>query len=268
MLTAAPTKYITIKGINNWDTTTVMDFSRAFHNVRMLTSLDIRSWVMTQVGNPDALANMLTGMGSYSPEHLTSITLGPLAVLTNTGLGMLDNGKAFKSETTGRWVMGDPLNPNPAVTNPDVNWFDNNDGLTERYYLGTGSRQADKTALMYIHTYTWDNTVVGGHFDSNRNVWWTFNRATGKLSIGVFDKNALVEYADDWITVTYSAATSTGWRIAPPRPAPRPPGRSTASPSRASAPMAPRARSLRRRWRHGSPTNEGDKQPPRGQART
>lgn len=52
--------------------------------------------------------------------------------------------------------MGDPLNLDPTVANTDVAWFDNTDGLVERYRVGEGSRQQDKTQLRYIHTYTWD----------------------------------------------------------------------------------------------------------------
>lgn len=200
-----------VKGINGWDTHTVMNFARAFYNTPQIPRLDIRSWQMTQVPATDTAAfeDMFKGMGSANTNYFESITLGPLAVLTNTGFGLKLDGTPFKEPTSGYWTMGDPLNGDPTVANPDVKWFDNTDGLVERYEIGYGSKQAHLGNLAYVHTYTWDSTATGGHFDSNRNVWWLYEFATKALTIGAFDKNATVEYADDWST-TYAAGT-TGW---------------------------------------------------------
>ena len=201
-----------VKGINGWDTHTVMNFARAFYNTPQIPRLDIRSWQMTQVPATDTAAfeDMFKGMGSANTNYFESITLGPLAVLTNTGFGLKTDGTPFKEPTSGYWTMGDPLNADPTVANPDVKWFDNTDGLVERYEIGYGSKQANLPNLAYIHTYTWDSTATGGHFDSNRNVWWLYEFATKALTIGAFDKNATVEYADDWST-TYQAGV-TGWQ--------------------------------------------------------
>ena len=163
-----------VKGINAWDTHAVMNFARAFYNTPQIPRLDIRSWIMTQVPATDTAAfeDMFKGMGSANTNYFESITLGPLAVLTNTGFGLKLDCTPFKEPTSGYWTMGDPLNGDPTVANPDVKWFDNTDGLVERYEIGYGSKQAHLPNLAYIHTYTWDSTATGGHFDSNRNVWW------------------------------------------------------------------------------------------------
>ena len=208
----------TVKGVNTWDTTYIQDYSRAFFGTKSISSLDIRSWHMTNVTNSTNIYDMFTDMGGWDTSHLKSLTLGPGAVLTDSGLGMHpgSNGSCmdadattFKGETIGRWVMGDPLNLDPTKLNTDVAWFGSNFGLEDRYRFGTGSRQANDTSLTYVHTYTWDNTTVGNHFDSNRNVWWSYSHATGELKIGVFDKNATVEYDKNW-TIVYSP-NSIGW---------------------------------------------------------
>ena len=138
-------------------------------------------------------------------------------MLTDSGLGMHpgSNGSCmdadattFKGETIGRWVMGDPLNLDPTKLNTDVAWFGSNFGLEDRYRFGTGSRQANTPRFTYVHT-TWDNTTVGNHFDSNRNVWVELQPRRSELKIGVFDKNATVEYDKNW-TIVYSP-NSIGW---------------------------------------------------------
>lgn len=200
-----------LKGVNAWDTRGVQDFSYAFYNTPRLVNLDIRSWMMHHVADSSKFENMFKGMGT---SGMQSITLGPYAVLENTGFGFRDTDTEqnvpFLPETDGRWVMGDPLNLDPTVANTDVAWFDNTDGLVERYRVGEGSRQQDKTQLRYIHTYTWDTANRGGHFDSNRNVWWLLNKDSKVLTIGVFDKNATVEYMDNWTTEVYRKDV-TGW---------------------------------------------------------
>ena len=198
-----------LKGVNTWDTRAVQDFSYAFYNNARLVNLDIRGWMMNHVADSAMFENMFKGMGTAGMQ---SITLGPYAVLENTGFGLRDTSNAqdvpFLPETDGRWVMGDPLNLDPTIANTDVAWFDDTDGLVERYRVGEGSRQQDKTLLRYIHTYTWDTANRGGHFDSNRNVWWLLNFESKVLTIGVFDKNATVEYMDNWDTVAYRKDTT------------------------------------------------------------
>ena len=140
-----------VKGINGWDTHTVMNFARAFYNTPQIPRLDIRSWQMTQVPATDTAAfeDMFKGMGSANTNYFESITLGPLAVLTNTGFGLKTDGTPFKEPTSGYWTMGDPLNADPTVANPDVKWFDNTDGLVERYEIGYGSKPVSYTQDVY-----------------------------------------------------------------------------------------------------------------------
>lgn len=121
-----------LKGVNAWDTRGVQDFSYAFYNTPRLVNLDIRSWMMHHVADSSKFENMFKGMGT---SGMQSITLGPYAVLENTGFGFRDTDTEqnvpFLPETDGRWVMGDPLNLDPTVANTDVAWFDNTDGLVE-----------------------------------------------------------------------------------------------------------------------------------------
>lgn len=215
-----------IKGLNTWDTVMVTDFTRAFYDTKRIAQIDLRSWVMTQVNDASMVENMFTGMGSLTvgtgnntTTQLQAITLGPNAVLEGTGLGtyvdVKGNVVVFKGDKQGCWVMGDPLNLDPTIANTDVAWHGTNKNFNDRYKIGSadfmaGSCQQDKRSLLYIHTYLWNNEYIGGHFDSNQNVFWTYTLANKELVIGVFNKNATVEYADDWTTVTYRKDT-VGW---------------------------------------------------------
>ena len=137
--------------------------------------------------------------------------------MENTGLGYKrteDGGQNFHPTTQGRWVMGESIDRNLMVADPDLAWFDSTDELAKRYirdltavtnpgtlaaggvqYLwkdgegsytpaGGGTAVTTVQNLVYAHTYTWDRETLGGRFASNHMGWWTYGVKDFTLTLG------------------------------------------------------------------------------------
>ena len=160
-----------LKGVNAWDTRGVPGLLLCvLQHPASGEPRRMRSWMMHHVADSSKFENMFKGMGT---SGMQSITLGPYAVLENTGFGFRDTDTEqnvpFLPRPMVARVMGDPLNLDPTVANTDVAFGSTTPtASSSAIALAKALVSQDKTQLRYIHTYTWDTANRGGHFDSNR----------------------------------------------------------------------------------------------------
>lgn len=106
-------------------------------------------------------------------NSIESITLEAGAALDGTGFGSIST----RPNTAGRWVMDLVASGAGAA---DIPWFDSSAKLEMRYPGNSNGVVLVKLAngtwavadfVQGLHTYTWDNRVLGGRFEENPNVW-------------------------------------------------------------------------------------------------
>lgn len=145
-----------------WNVDTVKDFSGMFQNCADMATLNISTWNMERATN---LANMFKGCKSlvtvvFGEHNVLAVTNGS----TTTYIGF-DDTLTDRNAYDGRWQLRGGV------------WYDGTQRLAERYTLGS---QISGTL-----TYDWQEDSPGGHFIKNPSAWWTFDKVTGTLTIGI-----------------------------------------------------------------------------------
>ena len=147
-----------------WDVSTVTNFSSMFEGCADLATLNISTWDMTNATNPDGIANMFKGCKS-----LVTVVFGEKNVLsfggTNPATAGFDDTLTDRSAYDGRWQLRGGV------------WYDGTARLADRYAFGS--------QIAGTLTYDWQNDSPGGHFIKNPSAWWTFDKVTGTLTIGI-----------------------------------------------------------------------------------
>ncbi len=133
------------------------NLSEFFANSTALRTVDIHKLDMTD----QIVVDMFAGCSSLGDAAKGGfIRLGRYTKLTDTGISSAPN----RTTRDGMWVR---YGENP------IGWFGSGNQLIQLYpdgVSGLGNQITDPEFL----DYSWDNTRLGGRFDSNPNAWWMF----------------------------------------------------------------------------------------------